>query len=323
MADWIKMRASLLTNPKVTKMARTLLANPEFRAWYGNPEVTNDASQAVTMRHVTVVTRVIVGGLLPVWASVNECAGRDGHLRHAGLFEVDAMAGIPGFGAAMEAVDWLSVLPENEGLEFANFIEHNTVGQERSTLAKTAAERAKEYRERKALEKSEAVTNGVTKKRDASRDTVTTEESREDKNISSSLRSEDSAAKPQRTPSRPKREEITLAKYLENCKADGIKPVPDDHAIRAWCIDAKIPTDMLQVAWVVFREKYLGDEKLKAKRYKNWADHFANSVKDRWYALWFTGDDGVPAWTHTGLQRKQVLEAQQHSKSLEVAHEPA
>lgn len=185
MADWIKMRAGLLTNPKVTKMARTLLANPEFRDWYGNPEVKNDMSHAVTVRHVTVVTRVTVGGLLPVWASVNESVGRDGHLRHAGLFEVDAMAGIPGFGAAMAAVDWLSVLPDDGGLEFANFIEHNTVGQERSTLAKTAAERAKEYRERKALETAGTVTNGVTKKRDASRDTVTTEKNREEKNRSS------------------------------------------------------------------------------------------------------------------------------------------
>lgn len=322
MADWIKMRAGLLTNPKVTKMARTLLANPEFRDWYGNPEGTNGASHSVTMRHFAVVTRIIVGGLLPVWASVNESVGRDGHLRHAGLFEVDAMAGIPGFGAAMAAVDWLAELPDGEGLEFANFIEHNTVGQERSSIAKTAAERAKEYRNRKALEAAGTVTNGVTKKRDASRDTVTTEESREEE-ISTSLRSVDSAAQTQRTSSRPKREEVTLAKYLENCKAAGIKPVPDNHAIRAWCVDANIPTEMLQVAWVVFREKYLGDEKLKGKRYKDWATHFATSVKDRWYGLWFPGDDGIPAWTSTGLQRKQVLEAQQHKTQHEVAHEPA
>lgn len=131
---------------------------------------------------------------------------------------------------------------------------------------------------------------------------------------SSSLRSEESAAQVQCTPSRPKREEITLAKYLETCKAAGIKPVPDDHAIRAWCVDAKIPTDMLQVAWVVFRERYTGDEKLKNKRYKDWPGHFANSVKDRWHGLWFIGEDGAPAWTSTGLQRKQVLEAQ-HAKA--------
>jgi hypothetical protein len=181
MADWIKMRTSLLTNAKVSKMARTLLANPDFREWYGNPEISDATSQTVTLRHVTVVTRVVVGGLLPVWASVNESAGRDGHLRHASLFDIDAMSGIPGFGAAMEAVDWLFVLPENEGLEFGNFIEHNTPGQERSTHAKTDAERAKEYRDRKAAEKAATVTNGVTEKRDASRDTVTTEKSRGEK----------------------------------------------------------------------------------------------------------------------------------------------
>lgn len=134
-------------------------------------------------------------------------------------------------------------------------------------------------------------------------------------NHSSSLRSEDSAAKTQRSPSRPKREEVTLAKYLENCKANGVKPVPDDHFIRAWCVDAKIPTDMLQVAWVVFREKYLGDEKLKGKRYKDWAGHFATAVKDRWHGLWFIGEDGTPAWTSTGLQRKQVLDAQHKNQS--------
>lgn len=317
MADWIKMRAGLLTNPKVTKMARTLLADPEFRVWYANSDVTDNVTPAVTMRHVTVVTRVIVGGLLPVWTAVNESVGRDGHLRHAGLFEIDVMSGIPGFGAAMAAVDWLTELPNGEGLEFANFIEHNTVEQERSTHAKTAAERAKEYRDRKAAEKAAGVTNDVTKKRDASRDTVTTEEKRVEEKVSPSLRSGDSAADSQRTSSRPKREQTTLAKYLETCKTAGIKPVPDDHYIRAWCEDAKIGVDMLQVAWVVFREKYLGDEKLKGKRYKDWPGHFANSVKDRWYALWYTGDDGVPAWTSTGLQRKQALDAKAHRESGE------
>ena len=127
--------------------------------------------------------------------------------------------------------------------------------------------------------------------------------------VSSSLRSEDSAAKTQRASSRPKREEVTLAKFLETCKAAGVKPVPDNHPIRAWCEDAKIPGDMVQIAWVVFREKYLGDEKLKNKRYKDWASHFATSVKDRWYGLWFVGEDGAPQWTATGLQRKQVLDA--------------
>lgn len=326
--SWIKMRGSLLTNPRVIKMARLLLQDPEFLAWFVNDGVTFNASQIVTnpslfvtRRHVSVVTRITVGSLTPLWSSVNECASADGILHDASLFEIDEMAGVPGFGRAMEAVGWLEILPNSEGIEFPNFIEHNTVGRERSTSAKTPAERAKEYRERKRLETCDASRDAVTQKSDASRDAVTTEKSREEK-ISSSLRSEDSAAKPLRTHPRPKREEVTLAKYLENCKAAGAKPVPDAHAIRAWCVDAKIPTEMLQVAWVVFREKYTGDEKLKGKRYKDWAGHFANSVKDRWYGLWFTGEDGVPAWTSTGMQRKQVLDANQQ-KNQEASHEPA
>lgn len=141
------------------------------------------------------------------------------------------------------------------------------------------------------------------------------EQEQEQEQKSPSLRSGDSAAQTPRLPSRPKREEVTLAKFLENCKAAGVKPVPDDHPIREWCVDAKIPVEMLQVAWVVFREKYLGDEKLKGKRYKDWAGHFANAVKDRWHGLWFIGEDGTPAWTSTGLQRKQVLDAQHKNQS--------
>jgi hypothetical protein len=304
MADWIKMRASLLTNTKVSKMARTLLVNPDFREWYGNAEISDATSQTVTLRHVTVVTRVVVGGLLPVWASVNESAGRDGHLRHASLFDIDAMSGIPGFGAAMEAVDWLTVLPETDGLEFGNFIEHNTPEQERSTSAKTGAERAKDYRERKAAEKAAGVTNGVTEKSDASRDTVTTEESRGEEN-SSSLRSEEDAGKPA-TPAKPKRK--TLKTYLDECKQAGRKPLPPDHAIREYCRDAKISDEMLQVAWVVFRDDYLQTAEKQTKKYIDWPGHFGNAVKKNWGKVWYTDAGGSVIWTSVGLQAKGVLD---------------
>ncbi len=314
--EWVKMRSSLLTNAKVIKMARTLLADPEFLSWYGNDGVTVTASHCVTRRHVTVVTRVTVGGLLAVWASVNECAARDGLLRGVTLFEVDEMAGVPGFGRAMEVVEWLHQLPENKGIEFVNFTEHNTVGQERSTTAKTAAERAREYRERKALKDAENVTNGVTEKRDASRDTVTTEKSREEKN-SSSLRSEESAGKPASL--KPKREDKTLKTYLDDCRQAGQKPVPADHAIRAYCRDAGISDEMLQVAWCVFRDEYTAGTN-KAKRYKDWPGHFANAVKGCWAKLWWT-DGTTVAWTSRGQQEKAVLDAR--ARARETAHEPA
>lgn len=116
------------------------------------------------------------------------------------------------------------------------------------------------------------------------------------------------APPPTPAPSR-KREQVTLSAYLTVCKASGKKPVPDDHAIRGWAHDAGITDEMLQVAWVVFRERYTTDEKAKGKRYKDWPGVFANAVKDRWQKLWFIADDGSVQWTSTGLQRKQVLDA--------------
>lgn len=154
MADWIKMRSSLLTNPKVVRMARVLLADSEFMDWlcHGMP-VTRD--ETVTKRHVPVVTRIVVGALLPTWSAVNDTAGRDGIVRHAASRDIDETAGVPGFGRALLAVEWLKELPNQQGVQFINFEEHNSPQKERSLTAKSPAERQKEYRERKAREAAE------------------------------------------------------------------------------------------------------------------------------------------------------------------------
>lgn len=126
----------------------------------------------------------------------------------------------------------------------------------------------------------------------------------------SSLRSEGGAAKSPPPPPAPRkqREQITLTAYLALCKASGGKPVPDSHPIRKWCEDAGIAADMLQVAWVLFRERYTEDEKAKGKRYKDWATHFANAVKGNWFKLWYIGEGGM-TWTTVGLTHKAALDA--------------
>ena len=128
----------------------------------------------------------------------------------------------------------------------------------------------------------------------------------------SSLRSEGGAAKspppPKASKEKKPREQITLAVYLAQCKAAAVKPVPDDHAIRTWCNDAGISPEMLQVAWVLFRERYTEGEKGKGKRYKVWADHFATAVKANWFKLWFLGEGGM-TWTSVGMTHKAALDA--------------
>jgi hypothetical protein len=174
MADWIRMRSGLVTNPRVTKMARILLADREFLDWLCpgcDVPVTRD--EAITKRHIPVVARVVVGALLPVWSMVNDTAASDGIVRHATSRDIDETAGVPGFGRAMIEVEWLDDLPNGEGVQFVNFEEHNSPHKERAPSAKTGAQRSKEYRERKAAEKA-AASQDSDNERDGKRDVTKT-----------------------------------------------------------------------------------------------------------------------------------------------------
>lgn len=99
---------------------------------------------------------------------------------------------------------------------------------------------------------------------------------------------------------RPKSEQTTLDAYIQKCKANNAKPVPDDHTVRAWAHDVGITLEMLQIAWIEFRRRYTETEKAKGKKYKDWPGHFANAVKANWFGVWFFGDNGVQ-WSSKGM----------------------
>jgi len=185
--SWIKMRASLLTNPKVIAVARLLLADPAFLAWSGF--ALRDVTENVT--HVTgnvtrterdvlsllpVVTRITVGALLPLWSTVNECATEEGVLRSTDAVSLDLICGVPGMGEALMHIGWVELLSNENEVSFSNFHEHNTVGRTRSTGAKTGAQRSREYRDRK--KQGGDVTRDVT---ETSQRNHREEKSREDK----------------------------------------------------------------------------------------------------------------------------------------------
>lgn len=127
---------------------------------------------------------------------------------------------------------------------------------------------------------------------------------------SSSLRSEEGA---------PKASAVSLKAYIERCRKDGCKPIPPEHPIRAYCTDAGITDDMLQVAWLMFKDRHTSGE--RTKRYKDWPRVFQNSVESRWYGLWIVNAEGAAEWSSTGLQQKRVLEAR--LKKMEESHAPA
>lgn len=113
---------------------------------------------------------------------------------------------------------------------------------------------------------------------------------------------------------------ISLTEYLERCKDEGVKPIPVDHPIRAYCVDAGITDDMRQIAWLVFKDRHLTNP--NTKKYRDWPAAFANSVKDRWYHLWNVNAEGYADWSPTGLQEKRVVETRMN-ETKEPEHVPA
>ena len=101
----------------------------------------------------------------------------------------------------------------------------------------------------------------------------------------------------------------TLKTYLSRCRELAEKPVPEGHSIRKWARDAGITDEMLQIAWVKFKERYTEAEKGVAKSYKDWPSHFATSVKDNWFGVWFFGDDGLQ-WSSKGMTFRSVMDQQ-------------
>lgn len=95
------------------------------------------------------------------------------------------------------------------------------------------------------------------------------------------------AAKP-RSPSSLK----NLQTFIDECKAAGVKPIPDDHYIRTYAADAGIRADMMGLCWIRFVEDHTEGTR-KTKKYKDWGQAFANCVKDNWYGFWYVADGVV------------------------------
>ena len=121
--DWIKMRAALTTCPKVAAMARSIGMADEFG---GLPR------QAMRL--------LVVGGLHAVWAAVNEHTS-DGVMANAYPEDLDDIAGVPGFGKAMQTAGWLEADEAAATLTFPNFGQWNTPAKDT-----TAAERMRKHR---------------------------------------------------------------------------------------------------------------------------------------------------------------------------------
>lgn len=146
--DWIKMRASLCTNPRTLMIAEIIGASTESAL-----RLTNTAGVTLDSCVTRDVTRdVTLGALLRVWSAANEHT-EAGVMRNATRRTVDQAAGVPGFAAAMERVGWLEVDDVALTVTFPNFVENNapSKGNARMSPAERQARYRQRLRERAAL----------------------------------------------------------------------------------------------------------------------------------------------------------------------------
>ncbi len=155
--DWIKMRASLMTHPKVIAIAkameRSTLVSQKLSTGY------NGALRDVVTRDVT--RDVTLASLFRIWCAANEHTS-DGTWYGIEIEDLDHVAGVPGFGLMMESVGWAVSDTENDSVNFPNFLEYNAPAK--NGRGNNPAERQRKYREKKRQNVTESdVTRYVTR----------------------------------------------------------------------------------------------------------------------------------------------------------------
>ena len=103
------------------------------------------------------------------------------------------------------------------------------------------------------------------------------------------------------------REEITFKKWIDQCKADERTPIPEDDPVFNYADEVGIPLDFIRYAWVEFKRKYTSPDKAR-KRYKLWARHFDNAVRENWYGIWYERE-GAFMLTTRGKQIETEIKA--------------
>jgi hypothetical protein len=155
--DWIKMRSSLCTHPKVLGIAEIIGESLEV----GKKLSTGFHGALHEIVTFDVTRDVTIASLMRVWCAANEHTV-DGIWHNSSLRTIDQAAGIPGFGEAMVIVDWAEFDEKNYTVTLKNFLENNSPAKNGGRSKN--AERQAKFREKKKLESNELnnVTSNVT-----------------------------------------------------------------------------------------------------------------------------------------------------------------
>lgn len=96
---------------------------------------------------------------------------------------------------------------------------------------------------------------------------------------------------------------VSFAAWMAKVKADGVKPIPEDHAVFTYSQKINLPEDFLRLCWIEFRNEHM---ERNDKTQKDWAATFHVYVRKNYYRLWFK-KDGQWQLTTAGVQLQDEL----------------
>ncbi|MDD2610668.1 MAG: hypothetical protein PHX60_13465 [Giesbergeria sp.] len=104
----------------------------------------------------------------------------------------------------------------------------------------------------------------------------------------------------------------TLAQHLADCRSKSVKAIPENHPVRTYMNTVGLDEVMQQMAWIRFSDEHTTGRS-KDVLCADWPGRFADSVRGRWYKLWFINDAGVQLTTE-GQQTLRWYDAQQQER---------
>lgn len=105
---------------------------------------------------------------------------------------------------------------------------------------------------------------------------------------------------------RSSRPEVCFADWMESVKAEGKKPIPEDHAVFAYADKISLPIEYVRLCWLEFKRLFADNRK---KKYIDWPGAFANYVRKNYFRLWFE-KDGQWLLTTAGVQLQKEMKGE-------------
>lgn len=109
--------------------------------------------------------------------------------------------------------------------------------------------------------------------------------------------------KKERVP-RNSRPDICFADWIEKVKAEGKKPIPEDHEVFRYAEKIGLPIDFVRLCWLEFKTSFSENRK---KKQADWPKTFSNYVRKNYFRLWFEKEGGWQLTT-AGIQLKKEMQ---------------